>query len=686
MSVFQTVSPTDDSKRVSRYVVMLLGGTAAILVVFASSLVVGTTPISLGTVAESMWRYDTANSAHLVARDVRLPRAILALLVGGSLAAAGAVMQGVTRNPLAGPSIMGLSGGAALANLAAMIAIPSLSYNGSIVASLLGATCGYLSVLGVACLAPGGFSPTRITLAGAVTSSLYTALTQGLVIAFAMSGSMMYWTVGGITNVTWDQVVAMAPCFVVGLVGVFCLAPNITILSLGNEVAIGLGQQSRAIRVWASLFVLLLTGGAVAVAGPVAFVGLMVPHLCRGLCGADYRRLIPMAALCGAALTGFADLASRTVLGHGSELPLGIVTAPIGAPCFVWLIRARTRNRLDGGRPSGGSIPSVPWPATRAFAVLGLFLLLGVVSGFQLGYIHYSPWTILKSFVGFGGVEENLVLWSFRFPRVAFAILVGGGIAVSGAIMQGVLKNDLAEPGLLGVSAGSSLAITLSLGTLGYSVLASVFILPLAAITGSVATMLLVCLLCSSGQHSSPRLLLTGVAVGSAISAISLFASMQLNSEARSFAIAYSAGSLNGAGWNYVIALAVWLGVLVPCAWLASPTLNVLRLGDLVATGLGIRVSIGALVLLSLAVAIGASCVAFAGSIWFLGLIAPHIARRLIGANHSLLIPASALVGAVLLILADVVGTNAIPYTEIPAGIMVSAIGAPYFLYLLTRR
>ena len=144
---------------------------------------------------------------------------LLALLVGGSLAVAGAVMQGVTRNPLAGPSIMGLSGGGSLASLIALIAVPDLSYNGAIAASFLGAVLGYGCVLAVACLSPDGFSPTRMALAGAVTSAFFSAITQGLVIAFAMTSSMLYWTIGGIVNVSWSQVVAVLPVCVLGLLG-----------------------------------------------------------------------------------------------------------------------------------------------------------------------------------------------------------------------------------------------------------------------------------------------------------------------------------------------------------------------------------------------------------------------------------------------------------------------------------
>jgi iron complex transport system permease protein len=273
---------------------ILITSATGLLAILVASILVGPTPIAIGEIIPAFWKHDASRDAHLILRDIRLPRTLLTLMVGASLAASGAVMQGITRNPLAGPSIMGLSGGAALASLMALIAWPGISYNGSILATFAGAALGFGCVLGVASLARGGFSPTRLALAGAVVSALFSALTQGLVIARGMTNTMLYWTIGGITNVTWEQVRAISPCCAIGLVGLWWLAPGITILSLGDDVAVNLGLNTGRIR-WAStLLVLLLTGSAVAVAGPISFIGLMTPHFCRLLVGADQRRMIPL--------------------------------------------------------------------------------------------------------------------------------------------------------------------------------------------------------------------------------------------------------------------------------------------------------------------------------------------------------------------------------------------------------
>lgn len=676
--------PAWDVSSSSAFVAALALSSAVALATFLAAVRIGPTEIGFRQIVDSILHYDAASEVHLVARDVRLPRAVLALVVGGSLSAAGAVMQGVTRNPLAGPSIMGLSGGGSLAVLIALISFPGLGYNGAIAASLLGATVGYGSVLAVACLAPDGFTPTRLTLAGAVVSALLSSLTQGLVIVFALSGSMLYWTAGGIANVTWAQIAAVLPCCVVGLAAAIWLSPSITVLSLGREVAIGLGQRIALVRTIATIAVLLLAGGAVAVAGPVGFVGLMVPHLCRLVVGGDYRRLVPLSTIVGAALTESADVLARTAFGAGQEIPLGVVTAVIGAPCFVWLVRGRGRSRLDGGVPVAAAARTHHRPK-RVLPVLAGLLVLAVVVAIHVGYIWVPPQKMLQSLFGNGDANTDLILWSFRLPRVLFAVLVGGGIAISGAILQGVLRNDLAEPGILGISAGASLAIVISVGFLGYAVLQSTFFLPVMAVCGALAAVLLVSALCADSHHSSPRLLLTGVAVSSVLSAVSLLASMQISEQARAFAVAFSAGSLSMADWSFVAVLSIWLVILAPLAWSCAPTLNVLRLGEEAATGLGVRVSSWSLALMALAVAICAACMALAGGMLFLGLISPHIARRLVGANHVHAIPAAAFLGGILLVLADLAGQHIVPFAEVPAGIMVSAIGAPYFLYLLTR-
>jgi iron complex transport system permease protein len=671
-------------KQSLRFLSILVIGLIVLLGIVIANVLVGPTEFDVQTVINSFVRFDSANDAHLVIRDIRLPRSLVTIVVGANLAVAGAVMQGVTRNPLAGPTIMGLSGGASLASLVSLMAWPSMTYNGSMVATFVGAAFGYGCVLAVAIAVPGGLSPARLALAGIVVSAFFSAITQALVIVYAMANTMLYWTIGGVTNVSWEQVVAVLPCTVFGLLGLWLLAPQITILSLGEEVATNLGIRSGRVKLCSTLLVLLLTGAAVAVAGPVGFVGLMVPHLCRMVVGADQRRLLPLCMIAGAALTTLADLISRTALGARGELPLGVVTAVLGAPFFLWLIRSHRKVRLDRTVPVQGRA-RVCWSARKVVPLALVLLFTVFLIGLQYGRADLSYKSIALALIGQGTPEDHLILWSIRLPRLVFATLVGIGVAVAGALFQSVLRNDLAEPGILGVSSGVSFAIVLLLALLGRSAFSSIYLIPLAGICGAVITTLLIYLLCHGGEHSAQRLLLTGVAVSSVISAITLLLSLQISSDAHAFVVAFGAGSLNAADWNYVAILGSALMVLVPLAWSFSPTLNVLRLGDQTATGLGIAVTICSLSLLTLAVALCAFSLSLAGAMLFLGLIAPHIARRLVGSDHAAIIPVAGLVGATLLIVADTLGATLLTNAEIPAGVFVSVLGAPYFLFLMTR-
>jgi len=668
-----------------QFTLILLASGASLLVILLASILVGPTPVAIEELIPAFWQHDASLDAHLILRDIRLPRTLLTLMVGASLAASGAVMQGITRNPLAGPSIMGLSGGASLGSLMVLIAWPEISYNGSILATFAGAALGYGSVLGVASLSRGGFSPTRLALAGSVVSALFSALTQGLVIARGMTNTMLYWTIGGITNVTWEQVGAISPCCVVGMVGLWWLAPGITILSLGDDIAVNLGLNTGRIRWGSTLLVLLLTGSAVAVAGPISFIGLMTPHFCRLLVGANQRRIIPLSMILGAGLTTLADVLARSVLGSRGELPLGVVTAVLGAPAFLWLIRGYRQQRLDVDVPVQAQSRTC-WPPTRVFPIAVGLLVIVLCLALQHGKADLAWSSIARTLVGGGSAEENLILWSIRIPRLVFATLIGLGVAVSGAMLQAVLRNDLAEPGILGVSAGVSLMLVLLLAGIGRAAFSSPYLIPFFGVCGALATSFLVYALCLGGSCSPPRLLLTGVAVSSVASALTLLVSLQISSEAYGFVVAFNSGSLNSADWNYISIIATILLILVPLAWSCSSTLNVLRLGEQTAITLGVSLPAMSLALLTLAVAICASCLALSGSMLFLGLISPHIARQMIGADHRKVLPLSGLIGSILLLLADLLGGSILPEGEIPAGVLVSALGAPYFLYLMTRR
>ncbi|MEI7026681.1 FecCD family ABC transporter permease [Paenibacillus sp. y28] len=313
------------------------------------SIATGSANISLQTVLDAFVRYDAGSVQHYTVLSVRLPRAILALLVGGSLAAAGAIMQGMTRNPLASPSIMGVSAGSSFAVVAAFAFWPFLSYHQVIAVSLAGAAAATLLVYGAGTLASlssaGPRAHVKLALAGAAVSALLGAMSHGIQLYYGLAQDVMLWYAAGLAGVKWVDVVTVLPWVCSGLAAAGFLSGSITLLALGEDVAAGLGQRVKRVKLLGALTVFVLTGAAVAVAGPIGFIGLIIPHLTRFLIGVDYRIVIPCSALLGGWLLLMADTVSRMV-NPPQETPVGIITALLGVPFFLYLARKEGRGSL----------------------------------------------------------------------------------------------------------------------------------------------------------------------------------------------------------------------------------------------------------------------------------------------------------------------------------------------------
>jgi len=321
--------------------------------------------------------------------------------------------------------------------------------------------------------------------------------------------------------------------------------------------------------------------------------------------------------------------------------------------------------------------------------VLGcaVVLLISFVISMNTGYTKLSPQDTLRTLLGGGTDKEHLILFSFRLPRIVISILIGAGLALSGCIIQGISKNALAEPGLLGINAGAGLMVILYVLFFGTQSFLSVFTLPFLALAGAgLAAIIIYGLTFKKGEGVAPmRLILTGIAVQAGIWALTTVLVVKLDDSQFDFVATWQAGSIWGSNWKFVLALLPWLLLLIPYVLMKSRVLDVLNLGDDLAYGLGASVERERRRLLAAAVALAASCVAVSGSISFVGLIAPHLARRLVGPKHSILLPACALTGAVLVSAADTIARVIVQPSGIPTGIMVAIIGAPYFLYLLTK-
>lgn len=276
----------------------------------------------------------------------RLPRTVMAALAGAALGLSGAAMQGLTRNPLADPGILGVNAGAALAVVIGLAWFGLDSAQAYIWTAILGAAVAALAVYTIASLGHGGATPLKLALAGAATTAALSSLTTAVVLPRGdISGLVMSWMVGGVGGATWDQITPVVPFLLTGLIITLASARKLNLLALGDEAAAGLGERVVLARILAASGAVLLCGATTAICGPIGFVGLVVPHLCRLLVGVDYRWILPVSALSGAVLLLFADVLGRLV-SRPSELDVGIVTAFVGAPVFIWIVRRRKVSTL----------------------------------------------------------------------------------------------------------------------------------------------------------------------------------------------------------------------------------------------------------------------------------------------------------------------------------------------------
>lgn len=331
---------------------------------------------------------------------------------------------------------------------------------------------------------------------------------------------------------------------------------------------------------------------------------------------------------------------------------------------------ARQRNRVFG-----------------VMTVLSVLILFVFILSMNTGYIRLSPAELLSTLFGSGTDKQELILFEFRLPRIVISLLIGAGLALSGCVIQGISRNPLADPGILGINAGAGLTVMLFISFYPTTASTPVFLLPVLALIGASVTATLIYLLAhKKHQGFSPtRVVLTGVAVAAGMSAAMIVLTLKLSPDKYQFVATWLAGSIWGASWKFVLSLLPWILVLVPFVFYKARVMNTLNLGKEMATGLGVSVSREQLKLLAAAVGLAASCVAVSGGIGFVGLIGPHLARRLVGPRHEILLPAAALCGALLVITADTLGRWILQPSEIPTGIVVAVIGAPYFLYLLAR-
>ncbi|CAG7624114.1 Iron-uptake system permease protein FeuB [Paenibacillus solanacearum] len=324
-------------------VMILIGGLAALALGLATSISVGAADIRLQTVWEALFRFNPDLTQHQIIWELRLPRALAGAMVGVGFAVSGAIMQGMTRNPLADPGLLGINAGAGFVLALCFAFFPQLPFSQLILFSFIGAAIGTGLVYGVGSVAKGGLSPVRLALAGAAVSALLLALSEGVAIYFKISQDLAFWYAGGVSGTKWMQVRIMWPWIAGGVIGALLLSRSITVLSLGDEIAAGLGQRTGLVKLAGALLTLVMAGASVSAVGAIGFIGLVIPHVSRALVGVDYRWIIPCSAVLGGLLMVLADIGAR-MIHPPFETPIGALIALIGVPFFLYLARRERRT------------------------------------------------------------------------------------------------------------------------------------------------------------------------------------------------------------------------------------------------------------------------------------------------------------------------------------------------------
>ncbi|WP_163254288.1 FecCD family ABC transporter permease [Bacillus tropicus] len=298
----------------------------------------GAKDIHLQTVWTAVFDYNPKLTQHQIIYELRLPRVIGAAIVGAAFAVAGAVMQGVIRNPLADAGVLGINAGAMFVVALSFAFFPHMPYSYLMIVSFIGAVLSTVLIFIIGSATSGGLTPMRLTIAGAVMAALLHSLSSGVAIYYDLSQDLAFWYAGGVAGVKWEHLKFLVPIILITIVFATILGRSISLISMGDDVATNLGVKTNRTRILGMIIVVILAGVSVSAVGSIGFVGLVIPHIARKLVGVNYRLIIPMSAFLGAMLLVVADLGARTV-NPPKELAIGIMVALVGVPFFLYIAR-----------------------------------------------------------------------------------------------------------------------------------------------------------------------------------------------------------------------------------------------------------------------------------------------------------------------------------------------------------
>ncbi len=618
----------------------------------------------------------------------RLPRLLAGVAVGFALGSAGALLQSVTHNALASPDTLAVTAGSyfTLTLVAAFgLSVPlwasgAVAFAGGLVAAAL-----VLLLAGRA----AGTTGTRLVLAGSATALALDAGTSALLILFNQNTTGLFaWGSGSLAQLNIDASIRALPVLAVVLCAALALSRRLDVMNLGDDAAAGLGVPIRSTRVTAVLCAVLLTSTAVTLAGPIGFVGLGAPVLARLIAGRvrALRRhlvLVPAAGLLGALLILLADAILRAVQGAdgAASIPTGVPTALLGSVVIV-VLALRLRDTGQVRRPPNARIAV---RSRRAFllvvsgtvALLAVAVLVAVLAG--------SLWLRTGDVVLWvQGAAPDLIGQALddRVPRVTAAVLAGAALGLAGCVVQSSVRNPLAEPGVLGITAGAGLGaasvVTSNLPG-GQPVLIAV------AVAAALATFAVIALLAWRGGFLPDRFVLIGIGCGYGLTSVTTFLLLRADPYNTPRIYTWLSGTTYGRTLPDVVPVAVALALALPVLLALRSRLDLLAVDEDTPRIVGVKVERTRFTALAVAAVLAALSVVAVGVVGFVGLVAPHLARSLVGARHGRAIPVAMLLGGLLVCVADALGRTVVAPAQVPAGLMIALVGAPYFVWVLRQ-
>lgn len=630
-----------------------------------------TAPYSQGItlIWDTLFHFDSTNYQHFITHLTYLPRLSVAVICGFALAVAGCIMQFVLRNPIASPTTLGVAAGAELGMVLGILLIPAQWLVPSFVPAFIG---GCLATgLVFALSSSRGFSPLHMVLAGMVVSLFLGSLNTMLLIFHEQKlTSLFVWGAGVLNQNDWSSSQVLLPLVSIPTALLLIAQRPLSALQFGDNVATSLGVNIKQIKLICLSLAIFITAAVVSEVGLIGFVGIVAPAIARML---DIRKLaqqILVSGLIGSTILLLVDLIIQPFSGVGDELlPTGAMTALIGAPFLLWMIqRTKLQSDLKARSEQTGHYKLVK--SKSVIVVMLSMLMLTTTLAIIVGKNQFG-WSLdLKS-----------SLFELRAPRVFVALLAGIGLAFAGTIIQRISNNPMASPEVLGISSGAALALVLGtlfgiavereqqmiLGTLGA-----------ASVTG------LVWLIGRKHKFAPTQTLLTGIALSAGLDAL-LRIAMSSGHDSAAALLTWLSGSTYLVAGHDVLLLAIGVAAVGGIALSLHRWIELIGLGEVSASSIGVNATLVRLVLLLLVAALTTLCTIVIGPLSFIGLLAPHMARALHQYRALPQMLTAALLGAIIMIIADWIGRTLWFPWQFPAGLLASLIGGGYFLYLMRR-